>query len=235
MVKLVAWLPKLSDWLSWGCTTSLLLKKLENDVELAAAREICLDMWTFVQDLPTNIATIRNALPENMQAASSLLADLADEELYYQQLFLKQCTLSGIAPGSVQNYRSGKASMQLKALLAYQHPNDQYENRLISLAVAELAATAFCRAALPSFESYFQEHALEFSHKSIAEGLEWMRVHARPQARNALLLLKTLGELKYSSQKDLPESAASVLTAMLDLWQCPARNVSIVDPAPVPA
>jgi hypothetical protein len=235
MVKLVAWLPQLTDWLSWGCTTSVLLENLENDVDLRAAREICLDMWPFLKELPANISSIRSALPAHMEAASSLLGDLADEELYYQQLFLKQCKLTGISPERLQDYHGSKASGNLKALLSYQSTSDQYEDGLIALAVAELAATAFCRAAIPLFETYFAEHAAEYPRKSVEEGLEWLRIHARPQARNALLLLKTLGEVRYASQKDLPLVAADVLGALLDLWQCPARKLSGAERRGIPA
>jgi hypothetical protein len=160
-----------------------------------------------------------------MEAAASLLGDLADEERYYQQLFIKQCKLSGISPDRLQSNHGSKASMNLKVLLSYQSTSDQYEDGLVALAVAELAATAFCRAALPLFETYFAKHSADYPRKHVEEGLEWLRVHARPQTRNALKLLKTLGEVKYASQTDLPLVAADVLGALLDLWQCPARKL----------
>jgi hypothetical protein len=229
MAKMVAWLPQLTEWLSWGCSTSVLLKNLENDVELQAARECCLDLWPFLKELPNNIAAIKDALPPNMQAASRLLNDLADEERYYQQLFLKQCKLSGLTPDRLQNYEGTEASKAVKELLSYQAQTDHFEDGLIRLTVVELAATAFSRAALPLFERYFTSNAAQYQRRQVDEGLEWLRVHVRPQTRNALLLLKTLGEIKYASQTDLPPAAANLLGALLDLWQCPVRDISTTE------
>jgi len=235
MAKLVAWLPQLTDWLSWGCSTSVLLDNLENDVELEAAREICLDLWPFIKELPDNISSIRNALPPNMQAAARLLGDLADEERYYQQLFLKQCKLTGLSLDRLQNYEGSPASKAVQTLLSYQVASDRYEDGLIALTVAELAATGFCRAALPLFERYFAANAAQFQRRQVDEGLEWLRVHVRPQTRNALLLLKTLGEIDYASQTDLPLVATNILDALLNLWQCPARDFLDTESRGIPA
>lgn len=235
MAKLVAWLPQLTDWLSWGCSSSVLLENLENDTDLRAAREICLDLWPFIKELPDNISSIKNALPPTMQAASHLLGDLADQERYYQQLFLKQCKLTGLSPDRLQSHSGSKASRDVQGLLAYQVSSDQYEDGLIALAVAELAATAFCRAALPHFEKYFARNAAQFQRRQVDEGLEWLKVHVRPQTRNALLLLKTLGEIKYATQTDLPLVAANILSALLDLWQCPARDFLVSESSGIPA
>jgi hypothetical protein len=224
MSKTVAWMPRLAEVLNWGCANSRVLKGLKEENALEAAREICLDLWPFVQELPDNIAYVKSILPDQMAPAKKLFAQLADEERFYQELFLKQCDLAGVARQTLSNYVQSAAAARVKAVLATESRRTNYEEAVVVVAAAQLAATAFCRTAIPLYEDYFVKHESEYKVEDIEKGMEWIRLHARPQTRNALLLIRTLGELTSAQSTEIPKEALIVLESVFDLWQCPPSD-----------
>src|SRR5690606_19398917 len=96
MAQLPGWMPILLDRIQWGCSTSPWFVNLADDNKISeTGKAICLELWPFIRELPTNIAFVRDAVPEEMLAARNLLGQLSDDERHYQQLFVKQCYFAG--------------------------------------------------------------------------------------------------------------------------------------------
>jgi pyrroloquinoline quinone (PQQ) biosynthesis protein C len=221
MSKVIRWMPHLTTQLSWGCRTSRFLPVLRADNAATQARGICLELWPLIEALPANISHVCKIIPAEMQSAKELFSDLADEGRVYQGLFLRQCELVGIPFETLQNNPPSSAAIHVKTVVAQYCQSGNWENGVLAIATAELACTAFCRVALELFEAYFHKHADRYKEQLAAGGMEWIRLHARPKTRNALLLLRTLAELPSSGQSEMPEAVQEALFALLAAWQCP--------------
>jgi hypothetical protein len=224
MAQLPGWMPILLDRIQWGCSTSPWFVNLADENKIhETGKAICLELWPFIRELPTNIAFVRDAVPDAMTAAKNLLGQLSDDERHYQQLFIQQCYFAGLTEqdlGVVEPCTERAAEMVL-AMRDMCRESD-YRNGIYAIVAAEFAATLYSRAALPSYEKYFQRS--EKTKEQIDEGLQWLRLHAKPHTRHALWMKRMLGDIEDSSGNDVPYAAELLLNALLKLWQCPSDD-----------
>ncbi|MBI4534220.1 MAG: hypothetical protein HY711_09785, partial [Candidatus Melainabacteria bacterium] len=154
------------------------------------------------------------------QAARSLLGQLADDERIYQQLFLKQCHLAGLSRLDIDTHTPSKQTKQLCHELERWTRNASYIDGIYAIITAELAATAFCRAAIPHYEDYFSRHIDIYPRKDVEEGLAWLRLHAKPQTRHAIWLKRMLEDIANPTGTQSPEAVDIILKAVLAFLGC---------------
>jgi hypothetical protein len=222
MPRLPGWMPSLLRQICRGCATSAVMSA-ENDTKEAfeSGRLICRELWPFIQELPQNVALVRDSLPEHMDAASRLLTELADEERVYQQLFVKQCQLGRLNTEVLALETPSPTARRLCDVMRTYCTSNDYRDGILAIVTAELAATAFARTALPLFESYLSLHADDYSPVEIEEGLEWLKLHTKPHTKHALWLKRMLADLEQGSSQKLPEPVEAVLKAVFAFWRCP--------------
>lgn len=221
MSQLPEWLPGLIARINWGCSQSPLLARLaQNELAMETGKLICQELWPFIESLPVNISAVRDTLPDNAQAARSLLGQLADDERIYQQLFLKQCAFAGLSREDIVTYTPSQQTQRLCLELQRLTRDASYVNGIYAIVTAELAATAFCRAALPHYEEYFSKNSDMYPKEDVDEGLAWLRLHAKPQTRHALWLKRMLGDIANPSGAQSPEAVDIILQAVLSFLGC---------------
>jgi hypothetical protein len=232
MAQLPGWMPILLDRIQWGCSTSPWFVNLadENKIQVTG-KAICLELWPFIRELPTNIAFVRDAVPEQMVAAKNLLGQLSDDERHYQQLFIQQCYFAGLTEQDlgVVEPSTERAAEICKAMREMCRESD-YRNGIYAIVAAEFAATLYSRTALPSYEKYFLTRS-EKTKEQVDEGLQWLRLHAKPHTRHAIWMKRMLGDIEDSSGNDIPYAAEILLIALLNLWQCPSDEARSTQPA----
>jgi len=226
MSRLPRWLPSIISRIGWGCSTSGWLSDLSFDERaLPTGKEICRDLWPFIAALPGNVAAVRDSLPAESGAARDLLSELADERRHYQNLFLAQCRLAGLSAGDLDARLANptEATAALTAALSRHAQSEVYTDGIHAIVVAELAATAFCRAALPHYERYFTVHAAEHDAETIESGMAWLRYHAEQQTGHALLIKRMYADIEPPAGKSAPLPAEEILHCVFRLWRCPAE------------
>ncbi len=223
MARLPVWMPALIRRINGGLQASPLLRNLLDDsLVISTGRTICRDMWPFIRELPDNISRVRDRLPSEMEAACRLLNQLADDERYYQSLFLRQCELAGLTSQELENHRCSPASQALCSTMRHFSSGTSFEDGIYAITAAELAATAFARASLPRFEGYFKRYTHNYDSKLVADGLKWLRLHARPHTRHARWLTRMLKDMKGSAEGALPGPVDQILQGVYLFWQLPA-------------
>jgi len=216
------WISQLLKELNECCEGSPLLARLSQDhLALETGRWICQELWPFIQELPGNISAVRERLPIASSAARSLLGQLADDERHYQRLFVKQCQLAGVSEADMASHTASPTMKTLCVALKHWADSGDYIDGIYAIVTAELAATAFSRYALPHYERYFSAHADNYPPGLIDEGLEWLRLHARPQTRHALWLKRMIEDVRPADETGVPEPVATVLNAIAAFWQGP--------------
>lgn len=222
MAQLPGWMPILLDRIQWGCSTSPWFVNLADESKIhETGKSICLDLWPFVRELPTNIAFVRDAVPEHMTAAKNLLGQLSDDERHYQMLFVKQCYFAGLTEEDLGTVQPTPDAAELCEAMISTCRESTFADGIHSIVAAEFAATLYSRAALPSYEKYFGKHP-DKTPEEIDIGLEWIRLHAKPHTRHAIWMKRMLGDLEDSSGNEIPPAAEKLLNALLKLWQCPS-------------
>lgn len=212
-------MPILLDRINWGCSTSQWFVDLaEESKVLLRGRQIVLELWPFIRELPLNISAVRDRLPERMVAAGNLLRQLSDDERYYQDLFRKQFALAGLSETEVESYPIPRATARLCEVMRHYCRSSSFEDGIHAIVTAELAATMYCRSSLPAYESYFGRHKDNYSPTLIEDGLAWLRLHAKTHTRHAIWMKRMLGELDGFSGNDIPPAAEAVLGGLLTLW-----------------
>lgn len=225
MRQLPGWMPSLLRQIDWGCANSAVMAACDdNDEAFESGRTICRELWPFIQQLPQNVASVRDALPDDMEAAKLLLSELADEERVYQQLFIKQCELARLNVQQLALEPPSPATKRLCEVMRHYCASSNYHQGILAIVTAELAATAFARSTLPLFEKYLAAHEPNYSQNEVEEGLAWMRIHTKPQTKHALWMKRMLGDLEQGSTKSLPEPVQNVLTAVFDFLHCPTSD-----------
>ena len=225
MGSLPGWMPVLIEKLSWGCSVSPWFIDLADGKFRERGRKIIFALWPFMKELPQNIRTVRDALPAEMSAASQLLNRLSDDESKYQGLFLQQFPLAGVTLEEVEAAPVGAVTQNLCDVMTKMCTQKTFAEGIHSIVAAELAATMYCRAALPSCESYFEKHAAEYEPALISQGLEWVRLHAKTHMRHAIWMKRMLDDLNQNHGEQIPEAAQQVLDATLALWECPKESI----------
>jgi pyrroloquinoline quinone (PQQ) biosynthesis protein C len=218
-------MPILLDRIQWGCSTSPWFVSLADENSIGVTgKQICLELWPFIRELPTNIAFVRDAVPESMIAAKNLLGQLSDDERHYQQLFIKQCYFAGVSEAELSVAEaSTPAASEICAAMREMCRESGYRDGIYAIVAAEFAATLYSRTALPSYEKHFQRRANK-TPEQIDEGLQWLRLHAKPHTRHALWMKRMLGDIEDASGNDVPYAAEILLNALLKLWQCPSDD-----------
>lgn len=233
MAQLPSWLPILLDRISWGCSTSPWFADLADDSKLTATgRQNLLDLWPFIKDLPTNIGAVRQKAPPQLEAAQNLLQQLADDERHYQQLFIRQCYLASLDERDLVKIVPGEATVVLSQRMKQFCQDSSYVDGVHAIVAAEMAATLYSRAALPHYESYFERHAAKYSKDLVEEGLEWLRLHAKPHTRHALWMKRMLGDIENNTGNEIPQAAEEILDALLRLWECPTEETKTTSDVP---
>ncbi len=220
------WLSVLLERIQTGCRTSPVIIGLADDQStLANGRFLCTELWPFIEELPENIGVVREALPPNsMTAARKLLSQLADDERYYQSLFLKQAKLGGLSLHDLAGMQESTSARKLKTTMRDHCQSDSqtpHIRGIYAIVTAELIATVFARHALPHFERYFATYDTEFSKEEINEGLSWLRIHSATQTRHALWMRRMLNEIEPIPPKAMPLTVEEMLDAFLACWCCP--------------
>ncbi|MFN8659735.1 MAG: hypothetical protein U0105_25595 [Candidatus Obscuribacterales bacterium] len=233
MASLPSWLPILLDRISWGCSTSPWFANLADDEKIVdAAKENLTDLWPFIKDLPTNIGAVREKAPPHMEAAQNLLQQLADDERHYQQLFIRQCYLAGLDERDLVKIVPGETTRVLCEGMKRFCQESSYVDGVHAIVAAEMAATLYSRAALPHYDSYFERHPEKYSTEVVEDGLEWLRLHAKPHTRHALWMKRMLGDIENKTGNEIPEGADVILAALLKLWQCPTEETKTSSDVP---
>jgi pyrroloquinoline quinone (PQQ) biosynthesis protein C len=218
-------MPTLIERITIGCKTSPFSGGIQDATVIPLGSEICLSLWPFIRELPRNIALVRDSLPENMDAGKKLFNQLADEELTYQQMYVKQCHLAGITDEQLKTDILNEASLHLCQVIRRWCESPNYKDGVLAVVTAELAATAYARQTLEIFEKYFlQDHADQYSKEEVEDGLEWLRHHSRPHTRHALWMRRMLDDIEVAPGDKLPPAAQTVLDALYHLWKCPQET-----------
>ncbi len=225
MRRLPGWMPSLLRQINWGCENSSIFESQEDSIEtFQSGRACCRQLWHFIQELPANIAAVRDALPPKMDAARLLLSELADDERIYQKLFIKQCQLARLNPEELALEIPSPSTQNLCEIMRDYCQNGNYQDGILAIVTAELAATAFCRSALPLFEKYFAACGNLYSEKEIEEGLEWLHLHTKPHTKHALWLKRMLEDLDEQKSDQLPAQVEAVLHAVFKFLGCPSTE-----------
>lgn len=225
MSQLPGWLPTLVSHIEWGCRNSPLLADLaQESLAIQTGRLICLKLWPFIKLLPVNISSVHERLPGNAEAAKNLLEKLRDTEFYYQGLFINQCKLAGLSEDELAQVTKSTTTTKLCQLLEFYCQDSSYIDGIYAIVTAELAATAFSRAALPHYELFFSQNSQTYSADSVEQGLAWLRHHAKPNTRQALWLMRMLGDLGIVASFENPPAVENIMEAIFNLWECPTRS-----------
>ncbi len=220
MSRKLGWMPTLIERITLGCKTSPFSGGIQDATVIPLGSEICLSLWPFIRELPRNIALVRDSLPDNMDAGKKLFGQLADEELTYQQMYVKQCHLAGITDEQLKTNILNEASLHLCQVMRRWCESPNNKDGVMAVVTAELAATAYARQTLEIFERYFADHAAEYTNEDVEEGLAWLRHHSRPHTRHALWMKRMLDDIEVAPGDKLPPPAETVLNALYKLWKC---------------
>jgi pyrroloquinoline quinone (PQQ) biosynthesis protein C len=224
MAQLPGWMPILLDRIQWGCSTSPWFVNLADEDKIQdTGKSICLDLWPFIRDLPTNIAFVRDAVPDDHAAAKNLLSQLSDDERHYQKLFVQQCYFAGVTEEELCTAQPTEDSAELCEAMRELCRDSTYEDGVYAIVAAEFAATLYSRAALPSYDKYFQKYSGK-TKEEVDEGLEWLRLHAKTHTRHAIWMKKMLCDIENSSGDEIPPAAERLLAAVLKMWKCPTED-----------
>ena len=227
MAQLPGWMPILLDRIQWGCSTSPWFVSLADESKITATgRAICLELWPFIRELPTNIAFVRDAIPDDLEglsAARNLLGQLADDERHYQRLFIDQCYFAELTEYDLGISEPTAQASEMVDCMRRMCRESSYRDGVYAIVAAEFAATLYSRAALPIYEKYFQRHP-EYTQEQVDKGLSWLRLHAKTHTRHAIWMKRMLGDIEDVSGNELPEAAELLLNALLRLWQCPPEE-----------
>jgi pyrroloquinoline quinone (PQQ) biosynthesis protein C len=224
MAQLPGWMPILLDRIQWGCSTSPWFVNLADEQKIQeTGKSICLDLWPFIRDLPTNIAFVRDAVPDTHSAAKNLLSQLSDDERHYQKLFVQQCFMAGLSEQELGTVVPVGDAAELCDTMRELCRELTYEDGVYAIVAAEFAATLYSRAALPSYEKYFSKHASK-TKEEIEQGMEWLRLHAKTHTRHAIWMKRMLGDIENSSGDEIPSAAERLLNCILKLWKCPTED-----------
>lgn len=227
MRRLPGWMPSLLRQINWGCANSSIFESQEDSIEtFQSGRACCRQLWHFIQELPANIASVRDALPPHMDAARLLLSELADDERIYQKLFIKQCQLARLNPEELALETPSPSTRHLCEVMRKYCQSEDYQDGILAIVTAELAATAFCRSALPLFEKYFAACGELYSEREIEEGLEWLHLHTKPHTKHALWLKRMLEDLEQKSSDKLPIQVETMLQAVFEFLGCPSQQTA---------
>jgi pyrroloquinoline quinone (PQQ) biosynthesis protein C len=226
MRRMPGWMPSLLRQINWGCLNSAIFTSEDDSIEtFQFGRICCRQLWHFIQQLPANIAAVRDALPPQMDAARLLLTELADEERIYQNLFVKQCQLARLNPDELALETPAPSTRQLCEVMRRYCLSGDYREGILAIVTAELAATAFCRSALPLFEKYFAECGSSYTPEEIEEGLKWLHLHTKAQTKHAMWLKRMLEDLEENSTDQLPQPVETMLKAVFEFLQCPQTEM----------
>lgn len=226
MRRMPGWMPSLLRQINWGCTNSSIFTSQDDTIEhFQCGRVCCRQLWHFIQELPANIAAVRDSLPQEMEAARLLLTELADEERVYQNLFIKQCQLARLNPEELALETPSASTQRLCEVMRNYCQSQNYRDGILVIVTAELAATAFCRSALPLFEKYFAECQASYTDEEIEEGLKWLHLHTEPHTKHALWLKRMLEDFGQDSSDQLPDPVQDMLIAVFDFLQCPLAQM----------
>ncbi len=224
MAQLPGWMPILLDRIQWGCSTSPWFVNLADESKIHdTGRSICLDLWPFIRDLPTNIAFVRDAVPEHMTAAKNLLGQLSDDERHYQRLFVQQCNFAGVTDEELGRVQPTVDSAELCDTMRRMCRESTYRDGVYAIVAAEFSATLYSRAALPGYEKYFERSGAK-TKEQMDEGLEWLRLHAKTHTRHAIWMKRMLGDIEDSCGDEIPYAAEMLLNDLLKLWKCPTED-----------
>ncbi|HEY9713466.1 MAG TPA: hypothetical protein V6C72_08340 [Chroococcales cyanobacterium] len=219
MARLPAWMPTLIRQINFGLAESPLVNVgVRAEDALPAGREICFELWPFIEQLPSNIQKVRDRLPVNLEATRKLLDQMADEDRYYQGLYLKQCQLSGLTREQLENTKPGHNVQNLCRVLEELCQESDFTKGVLAIITAELSCTAFARAVLPIFERYFAARSDVYPREEVDQGLEWLNLHASMQTKHALWMKTALSEIK-AQEDGVPDSVIQVMDAVYKFWR----------------
>jgi pyrroloquinoline quinone (PQQ) biosynthesis protein C len=236
MAQLPGWMPILLDRIQWGCSTSPWFINLADESKVdETGKAICLELWPFIRELPTNIAFVRDAIPEdisNMQSARKLLGQLSDDERHYQKLFIQSCYFVGLTEEELGTMEPTPQAAEMCESMRRMCRAGDYVDGVHAIVAAEFAATLYSRAALPIYDAHFaksQTHTKE----EIDKGLEWLRLHAKTHTRHAIWMTRMLGDIEDSCGNEIPRAGELLLNCVLKLWQCPPEETKQVTAATI--
>lgn len=220
------WLTEFMVRLDAGLVQSSWLQQVKLN-QIDGSQQICQELWPFIKELPSNIVSVKNRLPEGFDSATKLLNQLADDERHFQNLYLKQCQLAGLDPERLQNsLEIPYAAERLIKSMRHHCQNASVVDGVQAVIAAELAATQFARMVLPILEDYFAHNQATYGQDCIDEGLSWLRLHAKTNTRHALWMRRMLDDLESLEQKhraltskNLPPTVDDILTAVFQLWR----------------
>ncbi len=220
------WLTEFLDRLDAGLIQSSWLQQVKHN-QIEGSQQICQELWPFIRELPLNIVSVKNKLPEGFDSATKLLSQLADDERHFQNLYLKQCQLAGLDPERLQDSLEIPYSAErLIKSMRHHCKTASVVDGVQAVIAAELAATHFARMVLPILEDYFAHNQDKYGQNSIDEGLSWLRLHAKTNTRHALWMRRMLDDLESLEQKhttltskNLPPAVEDILTAVFQLWR----------------
>lgn len=230
MGALPGWFSILFDRLNWGCTTSPWFVDLADEKKvLQRGRQIVIDLWPFIRELPVNIAAVRDAVPKHMTAACNLLSRLSDDERQYQRLFIQQFQLAELTFEQLETYPVNSRTQKLCEKMSEMCQRRTFADGVHAIVVAELVATMYARSSLPLYENYMEKHVVgkKYSREEVDAGLEWLRLHAKTHTRHAIWMKRMLADIEDESGNEMPEGAAEILDRFLEVWECPSEpNIS---------
>lgn len=225
MGALPGWFSILFDRLNWGCTTSPWFVDLANeDKVLQRGRQIVIDLWPFIRELPVNIAAVRDAVPKHMTAACNLLSRLSDYERHYQHLFIQQFPLASITMEEIESVPVNPRTEKLCDKMAEMCQRRTFADGVHAIVTAELVATMYGRSSLPLYENHLEKQVgKKFTREQVDLGLEWLKLHAKTHTRHAIWMKRMLADIDDESGNVMPEGAAEILDCFLDVWECPSE------------
>lgn len=223
MARSSGWLPQAIHRLRWGCENSPFIKRLSDDTDiLTTGKELCLILWPFVYSLPGNVGLVLDKLPDHLVDARKLFEQLRDPELHYRALYRKQCLMTGISEVVLDSTTPDADTDNLCRLMKQYCQSDDYREGVLAVVTAELAATIYARYSYEIFSAVYGERPPLNSSVTSEEGLEWLKLHAKPHTRHAMWMKRTIDQIEADTKiensntpKSLPEPVEKITDAVL--------------------
>lgn len=237
MPRTIGWLGDLIERLNVGCANSSFLEGMGREANfLSTVKRLSLILWPFMSTLPANVRQVSDRLPDEMAWAKKFFNQLKDEHGYYQNLWIIQSELLGASYEELIDFEPDAQMLELVRLISEYCSKDDFEEGILAIVTAELAATVFSRHALPLVERFYINNPPTNTKVSVEEGLAWLRLHAKPHPRHALWMKRTVESLAGSGEEEskqdweqngrqeatitLPEPVDAIATAVLKSLRC---------------
>ncbi len=222
MARSAGWLQETINRIKLGCENSPYIGNLQNELDMfTSGRVLCHQMWPFVSSLPGNVSLVLKSLPDQLQDARKLFEQLSDQDGYYRGLYRKQCFMAGIKEESLDKMVPSEATNDLCQMMYHHCTSGNYVDGVLAIVTAELGATIYARHTYGAYISFFSKYPSAHPDVSVQDGMEWLRLHAKPHPRHAIWMKRTIDSIEPadSAEQSTPRPVVEITDAFLSFLQ----------------